>query len=207
VPLPLAHDVGTVSIGGLARAVDMTANGATGNYRPGPPALPYPGFVEGADLRLRASGGEYEPFELRGWGISPLVPPTDPIVVTGGQPVVFTWSAPADPGPARIHAELNINNHGSSTARIECDFADTGTASIPATLVDALIARGASGFPSITLARRTATSTAITPGCVELLVTSGGEFDVTLAGLVSCDDDDSVCPVGQTCKPVERYCF
>jgi hypothetical protein len=206
LPLPLALDVGTVTVSGLARTIDMTANEATGNYRPGPPALPYPGFAEGADLRLAATGGDYEPFELRGWGISPFVPPTEAIVVTGGQPATLRWSAPADPGPARVHARLNINNHGSTNTWIECDFADTGTADIPASLVDALIARGASGFPSITLARRTATSTTISPGCVQLLVTSGDEFDVTLTGLVSCDDDDSVCPEGQTCKPVERYC-
>jgi hypothetical protein len=168
--------------------------------------LPYPGFAEGADLRLVATGGDYEPFELRGWGISPFVPPTEAIIVTGGQPVTLVWNAPADPGPARVHARLNINNHGSTNNWIECDFADTGTAEIAASLVDALIARGASGFPSITLARRTASSTTITPGCVQLLVTSGDEFDVTLTGLVSCDDD-SVCPEGQTCKPIERYCF
>jgi hypothetical protein len=40
---------------------------------------------------------------------------------------------------------------------------------------------------------------------VQFLVSSGGEFDITLSGLVSCDDD-SVCPEGQTCKPIERYC-
>jgi hypothetical protein len=207
----MAQDVGTISISGLARAVEMTANATTGNYRPGPPALPHPGFAAGADLRLAASGGDYAPFELRGWGIEALEFTADPIIVTEGQPAPITWTPPADAGPARVHAELNINNHGSSTTRIECDFADTGTGTIPASLVDALIARGASGFPTITLVRRTATSTSITPGCVQLLVTSrtdpGAALDVTLSGLISCDDDDSVCPEGQTCKPIERYCF
>jgi hypothetical protein len=205
LPIPQAHDVGTVTVTGLARDVQMTPNAATGNYRPGPPALPHPGFAPGADLRISTSGGDYEPFQLRGWGISALELP-DPIAVSEGQPATISWAPPADAGPARVYAVLNVNNHGSSNTKIECDFADTGTGVIPAALVDALIARGASGFPTITLQRRTATSVDIPPGCVQFLVSSGGEFDITLSGLVSCDDDDSVCPEGQTCKPIERYC-
>jgi hypothetical protein len=207
VPLPVAHDVGTVTVSGLARALAMTANDNTGNYVPGPPALPHPGFAPGADLRLAASGGDYEPFELRGWGISAFETPPDPVPVTGGQPVAVTWTAPTEPGPARVYAKLNVNNHGSSDTWIECDFEDTGAATIPASLVDGLIAQGASGFPTLTLARRTASSTSIMPGCVQLIVKSEVDLDVTLAGLVSCADDDSVCPTGQTCKPIERYCF
>jgi hypothetical protein len=205
LPLPTAHDVGSVTITGLARAVEMTPNANTGNYRPGPPALPYPGFAPGADLRLASSGGDYAPFELRGWGIGVLEAPAAPINVSEGQPVSITWPAPADAGPARVNARLNINNHGSSNTWVECDFPDTGSASIPAVLVDGLIAQGASGFPTITLARRTATSAVIAPGCVQLLVKSELALDVTLSGLVSCDDD-SMCPEGQTCTPIERFC-
>jgi hypothetical protein len=205
LPIPQAHDVGTVTVTGLVRDVAMTPNATTGNYRPGPPALPHPGFAPGADLRVATSGGDYEPFQLRGWGISELELP-DPINVSEGQPATITWAPPAVAGPARVYAVLNVNNHGSSNTKIECDFADTGTGVIPATLVDALIARGATGFPTIRLERRTATSVDIAPGCVQLLVSSGGEFDITLSGLISCDDDDSVCPDGQTCKPIERYC-
>jgi hypothetical protein len=204
-PLPVAQNVGTVTVSGLARAVEMTANANTGNYRPGPPALPHPGFAPGADLRLASSGGDYDPFELRGWGIEPLAVPAEPIGVNEGQPARIAWTPPTGAGPARVHAMLNVNNHGSSNTWIECDFVDTGTGEIPATLVDGLIAQGASGFPSITLARRTATSALIGPGCVQLLVTSSLALDVTLSGLVSCDDS-SMCPTGQTCKPIERFC-
>jgi hypothetical protein len=205
LPLPVAHDVGTVSVTGLARAVSMTANANTGNYRPGPPALPYPGFAPGADLRVASSGGDYAPFELRGWGIGVLEVPATPIDINEGQPATITWTAPADAGPARVSARLNINNHGSSNTWVECELPDTGTAQIPAALIDGLIAQGASGFPTITLARRTATAATIAPGCVHLLVKSELALDVTLAGLISCDDD-TMCPEGQTCKPIERFC-
>jgi hypothetical protein len=205
LPVPVAHDVGSVSVTGLARAVDMSAAARTGSYRPPPPALPHPGFEPGADLRLSASGGDYEPFALRGWGVSALEVASEPIVVTEGQPLALRWTAPADPGPARLAARLNVNNHGSSTTAIECDFPDTGSAEVPAALVDGLIALGASGFPTLTLGRRTATSTSIAPGCVQLLVRSEVTLDASLAGLVSCDSD-AECPDGQTCKPIERFC-
>jgi hypothetical protein len=204
-PLPAAHDVGTVTVTGLVRTVEMTANANTGNYRPGPPALPYPGFAPGADLRLASSGGDYAPFELRGWGIDVLNVPAEPITISEGQPASVTWVPPTSAGPARVNARLNINNHGSSNTAIECDFPDTGSGQIPAALVDGLIAEGASGFPTITLSRRTASRVDIAPGCVQLLVKSELPLDVTLSGLVSCDDD-SVCPEGQTCTPLERFC-
>jgi hypothetical protein len=202
---PVAHDVGSVSISGLVRAVDMTSSEATRSYRPAPPALPYPGFEPGADIRLSASGGDYSPFELRGWGISPLEPVVDPITVTGGQAVHLAWVAPVDPGPARVHASLNINNHGSSNTSIDCDFPDTGAADIPARLIDALIAQGASGNPTLTLGRRTATSVSIEPGCVQFLVFSEEGFDVTLSGLTSCSASTD-CPPGQTCDSVGQFC-
>ena len=205
LPLPVAHDVGTVTVSGLARAVEMTAASRTGSYRPPPPALPHPGFAPGADLRVAASGGDYEPFTLRGWGVSALEVAPDPIVVTEGQPLALRWTAPADAGPARVAARLNVNNHGSSTTAIECDFPDTGSAQIPASLIDGLVALGASGFPTLTIGRRTATSASITPGCVQLLVRSEVTLDASLSGLVSCDTD-AECPDGQTCKPIERFC-
>jgi hypothetical protein len=195
--------VGSVSVSGLARALEMTPNANTGSYR-AQPALPHPGFQPGADLRLTSSGGDYAPFELRGWGIGLLeLPPA--ITVTQGQPVALSWTAPASPGPTHVFVRLDVNNHGSTEASIECDFEDTGSGTIPASLVDGLIAQGTSGFPSILLQRRTASSSSIEPGCVQFLVSSTLEVDVSLSGLTSCDTD-AECPDGQVCKPIERFC-
>ena len=207
VPVPVAHSVGDVTVSGLARAVEMTANANTGSYRPAPPALPHPGFTAGADLRLSASGGDYAAFELRGWGIEPFQFTGETVDVSGSTPANLSWAPPTQAGPARVRAVLDINNHGSSSNAIECDFPDTGSAQIPASLIDALIDLGASGFPTLGITRRTATSTTIEPGCVQLVVSSDLQFsiDVNLAGLTSCDDD-SMCPEGQTCKPLERFC-
>ena len=202
VPVPVGRGVGTVSVSGLAIPVEMSPNAATGNYRA--TGLTNPGFAPGADVRLSASGGDYAPFELRGWGIG-LLEVTSDITVTEGQPTVIRWTAPASAGPAHVVATLDVNNHGSTEASIECDFADTGEGQIPVALVDALIAQGTSGFPSITLQRRTASSTNIAPGCVQFDVSSTLDLDVDLTGLTSCDTD-AECPDGQTCKPIERFC-
>jgi len=202
VPVPAGRGVGAVSVSGLAVPVEMTPNGATANYRAS--GVPNPGFAPGADIRLSAAGGDYSAFELRGWGIG-LLEVTSEITVTEGQPTVLQWAPPASTSPARVVVSLDVNNHGSTEASIECDFEDTGEGQIPASLIDALIAQGTSGFPSVTLTRRTASSASIEPGCVELDVMSTLDLDVTLTGLTSCDVD-AECPDGQTCKPVERFC-
>lgn len=202
VPVPAGRSVGTVRVSGLVSPVEMNPNGATANYRAA--GLANPGFAPGADVRLSADGGEYSPFELRGWGIG-LLEVTSEITVTEGQPTVIQWTPPASASPAHVVATLDVNNHGSTEASIQCDFEDTGQGQIPASLIDALIAQGTSGFPSITLTRRTASSASIEAGCVELDVMSTLDLDVTLTGLTSCDTD-AECPDGLTCKPVERFC-
>lgn len=206
VPLPRARDVGAVGVAGLAVPLTMRANGVTYAYsNPAQPALPHPGFLPGADLRLGTSGGDYASFVLRGWGVSALELAPGPVAIRAGAPVTLGWRAPADGGPARLHVSLNINHHGSSNAWIECELADTGAAQIPATLVDALMEKGRSGFPTLTASRRTASSVEIEPGCAELLVVSEVTSGVDVDGIVSCNTSME-CALGQSCLPVERFC-
>ena len=205
VDLPSPRDVGTVTLEGLLVPVEMSPNAITGNYHPDGGPLPYPAYRPGAGLKLSASGGEYGAFELEGWGVSALELTTDPVVVDAGVATRLSWKVPREVGPARVQVSLHLDNHGSSNAWIECDFADQGAAEIPATLIDALRGLGRSGFPTVTATRRTATSTGMDLGCVQLLVTSSVTAGVSLAGLVSCNDS-SMCPSGQTCRPLARYC-
>jgi hypothetical protein len=206
VPLPVARDVGTVGVAGLAVSLRMRPNAVTQAYsNPAQPALPHPGFEPGADLRLAASGGVYAPFRLRGWGVPALALDPRPVLVSAGAPAQLIWSAPTLTGPARMHVSLNINHHGSSNAWVECDFPDTGSAQIPATLVDALMAKGSSGFPTLTASRRTATRVEMEAGCVQLLVTSAVTSSVEVDGIVSCNTS-AACAPGQSCLPVERFC-
>ena len=205
-PRPVARDLGTVTVRGLLAPVQMRANDVTKGYsNPAAPRLPHPGFEPGADLRLSSSGGEYAPIQLRGWGVTLLEGVNNPVQVRAGQPVVVTWQAPETAGPARVHLNLNINHHGSNSEWIECDALDEGRAEIPAGLVDELLARGQTGFPTLTATRRTVSSIVIEPGCVELLVSSEVTSDVSLDNLTSCSNAADCAP-GQSCRPFELYC-
>jgi hypothetical protein len=205
IDLPAPRSVGTVSLSGLVVPVEMTPNAITGSYRPKNARLPHPAYAPGASLGLYASGGDYAAFELQGWGVSELELLTSPVHVDPGQPTRLAWKAPERVGPARVQVSLHLDNHGSSNASIECDFADDGVAEIPAALVDALFDAGHSGYPTITLTRRTATSTGMVLGCVQLLVASSVSAGVSVSGLSSCNDS-SMCPSGQTCRALERFC-
>jgi hypothetical protein len=206
VALPRKHDVGTVTVRGLVVPLQMQANPVTRSYsNPAVPRLPHPGFLPGADLRIDTAGGDYAPFQLRGWGISPLVLSADVIDVRRGQPVRLAWQAPEAPGPARLNVQLNINFHGTNSAWVECEFADTGAAEIPAPLIDALFEQGLSGNPTLTAVRRSATSAEIEPGCVDMLVYSEVSTPVQVEGIVSCSTS-SECPPPQQCLAVELFC-
>ncbi len=202
---PDALDLGTVSVQGLSAPASMTPNPNTKGYSLAP-ALPHPGFEPGANILLTTTGGEFEPITLRGWGIS-LFELTLQARVDPGMATALSWAAPSDPGPAHVVVTLNINLHGSNKAWIECDFPDTGSAEIPATLIDGLIAQGVTGNPTLSVERRTASSTDIGPGCVEFLVQSLVETSVEVAGLTSCNESAGVfCPDGMTCRALEMFC-
>ena len=166
--------------------------------------MPQPGFEPGAKLRLSSSGGDYPPIDLRAWGVSLLEGVTNPIAVRAGQGVELSWQPPADPGPARVHLNLNINHHGSTSNWIECDVEDVGMAVIPGALIDSLLERGRSGFPTLTVTRRSVSSTRIEPGCIELAVSSERVSDVELDDFQSCSSL-AECSTGQVCGP-EFFC-
>lgn len=205
VPLPQPRTLGDVHVSGMVVPVQLTANAVTGGYRPRGAQLPHPAFETGASLLLEASGGDFSPFELWGWGITLLTEVDAPVHVAAGEPTALTWPAPDVAGPARMHVSLNVNNHGRNNAWIECHFDDDGAAEIPATLIDALLREGQSGFPTITFSRRTVTSAQLDWGCVQLVVGSTLSAGVSLAGLTSCNDN-SMCPSGQVCRVLERFC-
>lgn len=200
---PKALDLGTVTVQGLSARASMTPNPNTNGYSLAPP-LPHPGYEPGANILLTTTGGEVEPITLQGWGVS-LFELSQQARVDPGMATALSWAAPSDPGPAHVAVSLNINLHGSNKAWIECDFPDTGTAEIPATLIDGLIAQGVTGNPTLSVARRTASSTGIEPGCVEFIVHSPIATPVEVAGLTSCVNT-SECPDGMTCRAVEMFC-
>jgi hypothetical protein len=198
ITYPASHPVGTVTVSGLKENVTMDAK--WGNHYTNPGTLPHPGFDAGAKITLEAAGGDYEPFTLLGQGVTALEIPASNqnLVIVDNKDIELKWTPSSTDGPIKMRVEVNINNHGSTSAWIECEADDTGAFAVPGNLVTELKAVGVSGFPSIRLSRRSADSTSITPGCVQLLVASEHEYTVELEGLTSCTKD-SQCPKGQSC--------
>ncbi len=198
VPYPKNQDVGTVTLTGMKDPVEMQALAPINVYM-NTSSLSHPGFDEGATIGLRATGGEYESFSLGGFGIAALSLDLEAIPAEDNQPVAVAWEASSLDGPTSVNLVLNINHHGGTLAWIECEVEDTGSFAIPADLVTALFAVGASGFPSLVVSRRSADSTTIAPGCVELQIVSEQEIDVEVNGLTSCTDN-TPCTPPETCQ-------
>jgi len=200
IAAPRKRDVGEVTITGLANPVAMSAIAPINEYN-FTGDLDHPAFVPGAKVRLKAAGGSIAPFAIAATGITPLVITHHKPTVVAGMAVEVTWTAaPAAATHVRVAIELNVNQHGTSGARIHCDVADDGAFAIPATLVDKLLGYGTSGFPSIAVTRQSAGTASIEGGCAALSLTSSAYLEVHIPGLVSCSSDKD-CPSGQSCKP------
>jgi len=199
---PPARDVGTVTVHGL-----QTADGANpvtlvsvrDSYS-STDALPYPAFAEGDEIRLQASGGDYEPFSILSKGIVPLELTVEgEIHIEREQPMTLAWTPPGNTDIARIHVKVDISHHGGAKGKIECDAPDTGSLQIPAALVTRLIDLGYSGFPSVNVTRSAIGSVVIAPGRVELTVQSAVDRGLQIPGLISCSESIP-CPEGLTCQ-------
>lgn len=196
----MVQSAGTVTVTGLQVPVEVTKNGITGEY--GKTILdPYPAFQPGTAIQLSASGDVVSGFTLRGWGVPPLVTSLTTVNVSSGSSVPLSWdTAGVDPEQSEISIWFSVDVHGATTRWIECTVADSGSFELPATLVTELIELGLSGFPRVSITRRSTDSTQLADGsCVDFEVGSELKIPLTVDGLVSCNTDDE-CPTGQTCN-------
>jgi hypothetical protein len=170
------------------------------NYQP--PAgttLPFPPCAAGAELKLSAAGGSYAPFTLGASCIEPLEL-AGPVRIAMGQPLALSWNKGASNMKVNVKVLLDISQHGTSKGKIECDVSDTGSLSIPAALVNALVDLGVSGFPTVLVTRELdGTAAAGGPANVFLKISAPYRRAVEIPGLVSCNES-SQCPAGQTCQ-------
>lgn len=187
--------VGTVNISGMEVPVAMEPAADSRYFETN---LPHPAIAAGAALELTADG-----ITMEGLGFGALSGVTPELYVAEGNNVDLTWE-PED-GEAWVRIELNIDQHGISPATLFCDVPDTGSYSIPAALVDALMASGVSGFPSANIYRQTVDWTNGPTGCVEFRVRARTPTDVEIEGHTACNGDMD-CPDGQTCNIVIQTC-
>jgi hypothetical protein len=203
IPYPLRLSVGKVTIAGLTRPTAMAPLVPGNDYFD--PDADNPPFTVGHPIALTAEGAEgHRGFQLFGRGSAPLgAKPT--WTIEPGRDLKIAWAASATDQGTRVAVELSIDQHGLSPLSLACEFEDTGTATIPAMIVDQLVASGASGFPNGGIFRRTADHVDVEQGCVELFVGSPLAADVSLSGHVPCKKAAD-CPTGKTCNLTLERC-
>jgi hypothetical protein len=204
-PYPLEQDVGAVTLDGVASAATLGKD-VSNNYSAASPAEPL--FAEGALIALHAAGaGTVGAFTLRGVGVAPLVLATNEWVITPGQPFTINWTA-SGRTDVRVHVRLNVDQHGNSPSFLDCDTGDTGTLTVPAALVDALLGLGQSGVPNAKIQRRTADSVQVGAGCADFVVSTTvppNQLHVSVEGVDYCTPP-MMCPPGKTCNTQTFIC-
>jgi hypothetical protein len=198
---PNLYDIGIVTVTGVHPSEgvpDVTMEPASGAYQTLDP-LPFPPFQENEEIVLEAAGGDIPGFTITSRGIAPLVMSGDTPALARDQALDLEWTAPGIAGASTIHVKLDISHHGGFRGKIECDVVDTGSLSIPASLINPLLDLGVAGFPSVVVTRHAVGSTTIAAGRVELEVLSSLDVPVSVPGVVSCNETAD-CPQDQTCQ-------
>jgi hypothetical protein len=200
VPTPQKVSVGSLSLTGLLAEVEVSPNGITSDYSK-TIMDPFPGFEPGAAIQITAAGEDSEAFTMGAWGVAKLDSPERFVQVAPGSGVTLEWDATAaNPAQSQVAVTFTVNAHGATTGWIECTAEDTGSFEIPEPLVTQLIELGLSGFPRVSLARRSTDTVALPGGCVDFQVSSDVTLELEIDGLISCNTSED-CPDGQSCSP------
>ncbi|HYP91025.1 MAG TPA: hypothetical protein VEQ59_22825 [Polyangiaceae bacterium] len=202
-PYPDALSVGAVTLSGVKDAgggATLTLKEVAKAYQaPAGTAFAYPPFAEGDAVHLSAAGGDLPGFELETPGVATLWLGSDASALESGKPLELAWTAAADPKASSVHLKLDVSHHGGSKGMIECDQDDTGSLTIPASLITELLGLGVAGFPTVIVTRSTTAQADVGRGVVALVVASTTEHAVTVPGVDSCTEDEQ-CPDGETCQ-------
>jgi hypothetical protein len=203
VPMPVGEDMGTLFVRGLVDtfAVTPLQPGNIYSYT----RLDHPAFEPGRVVQLASSPGFLGELELYGVGVEEIAPDSETLVLTEGQPLAVTWTAPVAHSRSTLHIEVTIDVHGATPLLLTCDLPDTGAGEVPQTIVDAFIASGVTGFPSGMIARRTADSVSEGGQCVDFLIASTRPIAIEVTGHTPCTNDLQ-CEPPQTCNEEIEQC-
>ncbi len=206
IPYPANHSIGTVWVAGLSAEVTMEPVGDPGLERYSFLELEAPAAETGAKVVIQAAGDAQdldEGFTLHGQGIDVLELPEDDIILHIDQDLTLQW--PATSTDSMVTINLNIDQHGVSPVRLYCETADTGSYTVPATLISQLMDAGITGYPSLTMVRRTIQRQDLSMGCVEFEVASMVIRTALVEGHIPCHND-SDCPEGMECDESIETC-
>lgn len=201
IPYPVNHDVGTVSVSGLAKAIELPPVEPTFSYFD--TSLPHPGMTPGAAIVLTTTGGDYAAIELHGIGVAMVEPAASELSLASGEPLEVTWASSGT--DARLHLELSVDQHGLTPVKLVCDGPDTGSLTVSAALMTEFLSYPISGYPVADYSLHTTDSVDIEPGCVEFEVRSHVQTPLNIDGHTPCDADAD-CPMGQTCDVMNQTC-
>jgi len=204
VEYPTNEAVGTVSIAGLVADVTMEPVEPGATYFD--TSLPNPPWTTGEVTTLSSGGGAHAEFTLH--GVTPVdmsLEQADWLLVPG-EDLTVTWVPAADGSRTEVALGLRIDQHGLTPSTLNCVFADTGTGTVPSSVLDALIDVGLTGYPNGILTRQTIDSADLSAGgCVELRLQSSRLAGVEIEGYTPCRRDED-CPDGQECNEVLERC-
>jgi hypothetical protein len=204
MPYPVNQDLGIVTVLGLVQPVVMEPVFPGNTYYD--TSLPNPPFTAGEAIKLDMPDGVYGPVALYGIGVETMVGLDEEWVVTENSPLEVSWEPPTGELVRSIVAlTLSVDQHGTTPGVIKCDFADTGSGTIPASVIQGLRDSGVTGFPSAALERRTVDKAAAGDGCMDLMVSSPVLVDVDVEGFYSCFSTAD-CPEGLECNLELQIC-
>lgn len=202
IPYPVNHDIGVVTVTGLAKPVMLEPVPPTFSYFD--TMLPHPGFEPGAIITVETTGGDYSPIVLHGIGVDMIVPADDEIHLDADMPLDVAWT-PGDPRTT-MRLQIAVDQHGTSPLAMICSVpADEGSLTISGELLTQFLGNGISGFPSADFHFETVDSVDIEPGCVDFVVRSREQVMVYITGHTPCNVPAD-CPKGQTCDVMNQTC-
>jgi hypothetical protein len=206
IDFPAEQDLGTAYVRGLVEDVAMEPVQPGFNYFV--VGLPQRAIVAGETIQLRTTGGRWDGFELWGVGVESFSLP-DGLLLTIAEatPLELEWPAPAADARSEVEFRLNIDEHGTSPVTLICSFPDTGSASVPATMIDGLRGVGVTGWPSGSLTRQTVDKIDLSggEGCVEFVVAVPRPVAITVSGFIPCNRMNP-CPKGMVCNEEIELC-
>ena len=198
IPYPETKDVGSVTILGLTKDVTIEPPTYFDTEMPDPP------FTPGQGIKLDTTGVDYPAFTLYGSGVTPIEVTGDKWVITEHEDLDLFWVSANDPHAYR-EISINIDQHGVSPITMVCKFEDTGSATVPAVLIDEFIANGTTGYSTVHVYRKTSDSIQLDHGCVDLEVYSRITGDLEVEGHIPCTGPND-CPEGMTCDLQTQTC-
>ena len=196
VAAPVNLDVGPVSLDGLLGPVDMDAIRPVNIYSFNGD-LPHPAFHPGDRVELYTGLDRGGP-SLVAYGVEDLEVAAESVPLVDGLASELRWTPPTVDVDARVHVSVDIANHGGVPGKIVCETADDGALDIGAELVSGLLALGFSGFPSVTITRRSSDVAETGDGCFDFSIQSVVGLPADIPGLISCSGPDD-CPPDQIC--------